>query len=317
VQIHRSEHRASYTVLPNGLLRHPDLSLAAVGLLSRLLSLPDGTTETISSLAKKVREGKRAISRAFSELAEAGYVLVHRSQEPRTGLWTTQVSVFDVPKAVSPKGTEPTPGQPGGRNPGSSTDVSTEGKYQGETLPTPPSVTEAQQDAVSAEGRAGDATDINERQGSEAGRAGVVLTSLALADRRLRLSAEDIARLVPVAAEWLRRGVTERELRAALLEGLPQEIAVPSGLLGDRLRRKMPAELIPAEPVVPLVDCAACGHPLVRGQMSGICGPCAGTATPSPMAVPDDRDWRNTASRPGVISPAHGRALLRGLVATS
>jgi len=283
VQIHRTEHRASYTVLPNNILRHPELSLSAVGLLSRLLSMPDGTTETISSLAMKVREGKRRVSAAYAELIEAGYVLVRRSQDARTGLWTTQVSVYDTPKAASPEVAEPTPGHPEGRNPGPSTDVSTEGKYQGNNPPTLPSVTEAQQEAAPAEGEGEVPKDKNEHQeqDAESRRAGSVLASLGQVDKRLRLSSADIARLVPMAAEWLRRGVSSQSLRADLLDGLPQDIAVPAGLVANRLERKMPTVPLPVEPVVPLVTCDTCERTLVRGQMTGSCGVCVGTHLPA------------------------------------
>ncbi|MFF4220837.1 hypothetical protein ACFYZM_31825 [Streptomyces nondiastaticus] len=59
-------------------------------------------------------------------------------------------------------------------------------------------------------------------------------------ERRLRLSAPDVARLAPLAGEWLRRGVPMAEFREALTAHLPHVVHHPAGLVRDRLLRKMP-----------------------------------------------------------------------------
>ena len=319
MRINRTHQKAAFTVVPNTILRHPDLSLSAVGLLGRLLSMPDGTGETISSLSLKVKEGKRRVSAAFNELQEAGYFVTVRSQDPRTGLWTTEVSVFDSPRAESPSVGAPTSPEPGTRIPGLSPyGERNEEKNQGETsLPTP-SVTDAQQSSATADGAEGAVlSNDNGHQEPEHDAAAVVLANLRTGDRRMILSMDDVARLAPMAAEWLRRGVSERDMRTVLLESLPGDIAAPARLLANRLQRKMPPPVAQAPAVAPLADCGECRNPLPRGQQAGICGRCAGVATSASVAAADEHDWRHTASRPGVVSPAHGRALLRGLMATS
>ncbi|GAA4942296.1 hypothetical protein GCM10023238_05190 [Streptomyces heliomycini] len=58
----------------NAIARHGSLSLEAVGLLVRLLSLPDGSGATVERITAQVSNGRRSVSKAMNELIEAGYV---------------------------------------------------------------------------------------------------------------------------------------------------------------------------------------------------------------------------------------------------
>src|SRR4051794_29909942 len=98
MRVHRTRHSASYVQVPNVIARHGNLSLEAVGLLVRLLSLPDGSGATVESIAQLVPNGRRSVSKAMSELIEAGYVKRAKVQDPETGRWVTITTVTDTPE---------------------------------------------------------------------------------------------------------------------------------------------------------------------------------------------------------------------------
>lgn len=150
-------------------------------------------------------------------------------------------------------------------------------------------------------------------QSQEIGRAAAVLGRLGASVPSLALSASDVMKLAPLAAQWLERGVTELQLRNELAEGLPTPVKSPRALLADRLTRKMPAVPVKVEP---LAECPECGTYLPRGQKTGICGHCAGVAPVATTHV-EDHDWRNAKKRAGVMAPAAGRALMRSLLTAS
>ncbi|PAU47161.1 hypothetical protein CK936_20275, partial [Streptomyces albireticuli] len=90
------------------------------------------------------------------------------------------------------------------------------------------------------------------------------LAAVSHAERRLRLSGRDVARLAPLAAEWLLRGATSADLREALTHGLPERVHSPAGITRDRLLRKMPDPVptaVPAPRPQPLRLCTGgCGR---------------------------------------------------------
>ena len=67
-----------YTVMSNTHLRDKRLSLKAVGLLSIVLSLPDDWHYTVNGLVGSVKDGKRAVNGALSELKQYGYLKVNK-----------------------------------------------------------------------------------------------------------------------------------------------------------------------------------------------------------------------------------------------
>ena len=67
-----------YTVMSNAHLHDKRLSLKAVGLLSIVLSLPDDWHYTINGLVGSVKDGKRAVNGALSELKQYGYLKVNK-----------------------------------------------------------------------------------------------------------------------------------------------------------------------------------------------------------------------------------------------
>lgn len=70
----RVEKNENYTVMSNYHLSDPRLSLKAIGLLSKMLSLPESWDYTIRGLTYICREGRDAIQGAIVELEEAGYI---------------------------------------------------------------------------------------------------------------------------------------------------------------------------------------------------------------------------------------------------
>ena len=72
--VFRVEKNQDYTVMSNYHLRDSSLSLKAKGLLSQMLSLPDGWDYTLSGLSEINRESKDAIRSAVVELETAGYI---------------------------------------------------------------------------------------------------------------------------------------------------------------------------------------------------------------------------------------------------
>lgn len=73
--IFRVEKSANYTVMSNYHLDDARLSLKAIGLLSKILRMPDGWDYSIEGLSRICREGKAAIRSAIEELEEAGYIV--------------------------------------------------------------------------------------------------------------------------------------------------------------------------------------------------------------------------------------------------
>lgn len=165
MSIIRQPHRRNYTVLPNGSLRDDRVSFRATGLLSYLLSLPDGAPVDSTSLSQRKREGRDAIRAAYVELVDAGYVVRTKEQKP-DGTWVTYTDVYDQPKTDSQASVagKPTPGFPtpgsqalidevtdtnnkgeGRFVPGSGwvKDLGTEGDDEPEVVPMPASVRES------------------------------------------------------------------------------------------------------------------------------------------------------------------------------
>ncbi|MFG3427015.1 hypothetical protein [Streptomyces californicus] len=114
-----------------------------------------------------------------------------------------------------------------------------------------------------------------------------VLLSLRHERRELLLGVREARTLAGLAAEWLRRGVSPGDLRAALTRGLPKDgVRSALGFLAHRLVEKLPA--LPAEqpePVPPspppsplaLIACAGPGEEhMFRPNVpwATTCGPC-------------------------------------------
>lgn len=115
----RVEHNDNYTTMANYHLRDPRLSLRAMGLMSKMLSLPDDWDYSVAGLTKIVKEGRDAVRKALQELEAAGYLI--REQSRQGGSFAgCDYTLFEQPQnrdsAPSPRNPS-TVGSPSSENP--------------------------------------------------------------------------------------------------------------------------------------------------------------------------------------------------------
>ena len=92
----RVEHTRDYTTMSNHHLRNPALSLRAMGLMSKMLALPDDWDYTVAGLASICKEGRDAVRKALQELESAGYLV--RSQTRAAGTFSSNdYTLFETP----------------------------------------------------------------------------------------------------------------------------------------------------------------------------------------------------------------------------
>ncbi len=80
----RVNKNANYTVMSNYHLRSTNLSLKAIGLLSKVLSLPENWDYSISGLTSICKEKETAIKAALDELKNWGYLTVTKLMPNQT-----------------------------------------------------------------------------------------------------------------------------------------------------------------------------------------------------------------------------------------
>jgi hypothetical protein len=109
----RVEHNENYTTMANYHLRDSRLSLRAMGLMSKMLSLPDDWDYSVAGLTKIVKEGREAVRKALQELESAGYLI--REQSRQGGNFAGyDYTLFEQPQAGagSPSPKKPSTGNP-------------------------------------------------------------------------------------------------------------------------------------------------------------------------------------------------------------
>lgn len=80
----RVHKNSNYTVMSNYHLKSMNLSLKAIGLLSKVFSLPDGWDYSIAGLTHICKENETAIKSALNELKEWGYLTVTKLMPSET-----------------------------------------------------------------------------------------------------------------------------------------------------------------------------------------------------------------------------------------
>ncbi|MFC1404618.1 MULTISPECIES: hypothetical protein [Streptacidiphilus] len=284
--IHRSAHTRAFIVLPNALLQDRRLSYTARGLLADLLSRPDGWREDGRQMADSSPQGRTAVYKALRELAGAGYYRVVRVRRA-DGTFHNESHVYDTPQTGQPPGgragESTAPGAVGPESGSAAVDPA--GSNPVKDLEKEPSLPERRQRADGEGGReAADPTTTPQESDAAAPaaegpvrRAAQTLLRALGAEPRLRLGILEAVALAPQVLPWLERGCSERDLRDALLSGLPDRVHSASALLRDRLERKLPpapAQVTASGPAsTPLKECPTCGDPV---RQAGNCRTCAG-----------------------------------------
>ena len=99
----RNVSRGKYTVLNNGIFRDENLSAKSLGILAKMLSLPDNWefSETgLCSIFKK--DGRSSIRSGLKELEENGYLVRSRVRDESGKLTSTEWTVSDKPMFENP-----------------------------------------------------------------------------------------------------------------------------------------------------------------------------------------------------------------------
>lgn len=284
MRVNRTRHQRDYVQVPNFIARHGSLSLEAVGLLVRLLSLPDGNGATVERIVSQVPNGKRVVTRAMNELIEAGYVKRARLQDPETGRWVTITTVTDSPEAeANPTAQDATAGKPRSRKVGGHPlGIKTNSKK--DTTP-PPALGEQEAPAepqvapeAPEEGREGQDPFLAKIDREMAREARRVLERLSL-HKSLPLTDQEIARLAPKLVPWLREDFRSDEILRCLTAALPERIGSVPGLITFRLANFTPERSAPAatqKPFAPIKRecCDVCEKPFRNPGQSGVCGGC-------------------------------------------
>ncbi len=105
--VFRIEKTRDYTVMSNHHLRNEDLSLKAKGLLSLMLSLPDGWDYTTKGLAHICKDGVDSICAGVRELEEHGYVIRERVRNKNGQLGAIEYTILEQPRTIEPERENP------------------------------------------------------------------------------------------------------------------------------------------------------------------------------------------------------------------
>lgn len=300
MRIHRTTPTRAFSIFSNALLRDRSLSWCAVGVLTYLLSLPNGARATIRTLAEQRKEGRARIAAALHELEESRYLRRVVRKDEESGRFSTVYEVFDTPYEDEPPAGESEGVQnlASGESESAASGALPSGeKTREEEPPSPPSAAAPSADGDAEAGAEAGAPpgEPEAPPGERTALAARLLGSLARSEPRLALGAAEVLRLAPLVEEWWAAGASSAQVSAALTQGLPPRLYSPRALVEDRLRRKCPAA--PAAP-----DAAAAAV----GEEAG--------ATALPVTTVEIRKpgasggYREAAQRGGALA----RALLLG-----
>ncbi len=127
MSVFRVAKMSDFTTMSNHHLRNRKLSLKAIGLMCKILSLPDDWDYTLKGLAKLSTDGLDAVRSAVKELEDAGYILRRQLRDERGRLSRNEYLVFENPSLAKPLSEKPlsenpitdnpSPGKPSPDNP--------------------------------------------------------------------------------------------------------------------------------------------------------------------------------------------------------
>lgn len=93
----RVEKRSNFTVLDNTAIRDKNLSLKALGLYVKMMSLPPEWNYSVAGLAAICKEGMSSIRSALKELEEAGYLTRDRKNNEK-GYFVYEYTLRELPQ---------------------------------------------------------------------------------------------------------------------------------------------------------------------------------------------------------------------------
>lgn len=126
-EIFRAIKSKNYTVMSNHHLQNPNLSLKAMGLMSKVLSLPDDWKYSVKGLAAYCRDGYESVRTGLSELEAEGYLVRRQIRNDRGQILCTEYIFRESPDmeipeleraAIEETGTEVTEEPEGPEGPG-------------------------------------------------------------------------------------------------------------------------------------------------------------------------------------------------------
>lgn len=93
--------------MSNHHLKNRSLSLKAVGIMSKILSLPDDWDYTLRGLTKLTSDGIDSVRAAIRELEAAGYIVRSQSRDAHGRLSKNEYTVYEIPRIPAPPSEEP------------------------------------------------------------------------------------------------------------------------------------------------------------------------------------------------------------------
>lgn len=106
----RVQKTRDYTVMSNYHFNDTRLSYKAMGILSKMLSLPDDWTFTLADLANRAKDGIDSVRAGIKELEQAGYITREQSRNKAGHFDKNVFNVYEKPQnTISSKEPEETP----------------------------------------------------------------------------------------------------------------------------------------------------------------------------------------------------------------
>ena len=102
----------NFTMMSNHHLRNKKLSLKAVGLMSKILSLPDEWDYSLKGLAKLNADGIDGVRSAVQELEDAGYIIRRQRRDKNGRMAQSEYLVFEIPELAKPASDSPSSEKP-------------------------------------------------------------------------------------------------------------------------------------------------------------------------------------------------------------
>ncbi|MDG5806601.1 helix-turn-helix domain-containing protein [Streptomyces ossamyceticus] len=275
-----------FTIIGNHLAQHRELSLTAIGLGTHILSLPQGASADIRTLAERFPEGRDRIAFALRELEAHGYIERVRERVDG-GRVVTRTYAYNAPTLTrarraaagaagaadgagltSARPPRPVPVPVGQGDPAGASAAAASVTPGVAVAPVPTGV----DNAPGAEDRAPIPPESAEPEpsGSEHhDKAVALLVGLRRTDDRFTLSRRDVRRLTPAVIAWFHNGASATAVHHAMTADVPALVEHPAGFLAYRLRELLPPPLPPSPEVsegevpevepsssYPMVDCA-------------------------------------------------------------